>query len=194
MIEISTAKKDVVEELGELTSKAMMERHTGEFGSICFVVRRPGWVLCREQGLTLLALAAHDTKPLDGFGLFGVIKETGVDDVGLLEFATKFFTEPLYRDTELAFYRALGDRRLSLTGMLWGMFVSKRSEYKAMSKRLEDKEIEGNLKGEGLKQGGVIIFDKKGEPKYAYLEETGKDIVVADLVSAVQAVRLEQQS
>lgn len=42
MIEISTAKKDVVEELGELTSDAMLERHTGEFGSICFVVRRPG--------------------------------------------------------------------------------------------------------------------------------------------------------
>jgi hypothetical protein len=42
MIEISTATKDVVEELKELTSQAMLERHTGEFGSICFVVRRPG--------------------------------------------------------------------------------------------------------------------------------------------------------
>jgi hypothetical protein len=193
MIEVSTAKMDVVEELGELTSQAMIERHTGEFGSICFVVRRPGWVLCREQGLTLLALAAHDTKPLDGFGLFGVIKETGVDDVGLLEFALKFFTEPLYRDTGLLFYRALGDRKLSLTGMFWGM-IWRRTEFKALSQRLKDKEIEGNLKGEGIKQGGVIIFDKMGEPKFAYLEETGKDIVVADLVSAVQAVRAEQQS
>jgi hypothetical protein len=42
MIEISTAKKDVVEELNELTSRGMVERHAGEFGSICFVVRRPG--------------------------------------------------------------------------------------------------------------------------------------------------------
>jgi hypothetical protein len=143
--------------------------------------------------LTLLALAAHETKPLDGFGLFGVIKETGVDDEGLLEFANQFFTEALYRDSELAFYKALGDRKLSLTGMVWGMFVSKRAEYKAMAQRLKDKEIEGNMKGEGIKQGGVIIFDKKGDPKYAYLEETGKDIIVADLVSAVQAVRAEQQ-
>jgi hypothetical protein len=140
-----------------------------------------------------LALAAHETKPFDGFGLFGVIKETNVDDVGLLEFANQFFTEPLYRDTELAFYKALGNRKLSITGMLWGMFVSKRAESKAMAARLKDKGIEGNMKGEGLTQGGVIIFDKKGEPKYAYLEETGQDIIVADLVSAVQAVRSEQQ-
>jgi hypothetical protein len=149
--------------------------------------------LCREQGLTLLALAAHETKPLDGFGLFGVIKETAVDDVGLLEFALQFFTEPLYRDTELLFYRALGDRKLSLLPLIFGM-IWNGPETKAMKARLKDKEIEGNLKGEGIKQGGVIIFDKKGEPQYAYLEETGKDIDVADLVSAVQAVRTEQQS
>jgi hypothetical protein len=31
-----------VEELGEFTTQNMLERHTGEFGSICFVVRRPG--------------------------------------------------------------------------------------------------------------------------------------------------------
>lgn len=123
--------------------------------------------------------------------MFGVIKETGVDDVGLLEFGNKFFTETLYRDTGLLFYRALGDRKLSITGMLWGM-IWNRTEYKALMKRMKDKDIEGNLKGEGIKQGGVIIFDKTGEPKFAYLEETGKDIVVADLVSAVQAVRAAQ--
>jgi hypothetical protein len=140
-----------------------------------------------------LALAAHDTKPLDGFGLFGVIKETGVDDVGLLEFAQQFFTESLYRDTELLFYRALGDRKLSIVRLIAGM-IWNGPETKAMKKRLKDKEIEGNLVGEGIKQGGIIIFDKEGDPKYAYLEETGKDIDVVDLVSAVQAVRAEQQS
>jgi len=136
---------------------------------------------------------AHEEKPFEGFGLFGVIKETAVDDEGLLEFAQKFFTQTLYRDAELVFYKALGNRKLSILGLVWGM-VWNRTETKAMSKRLKEKDVEGNMKGEGLTQGGIVIFDKAGEPKFAYLEETGKDIVVADLVSAVRAVRAAQQA
>lgn len=124
--------------------------------------------------------------------MFGVIKETAVDDEGLLEFST-FFAETLYRDDDLVFYKALGGRKLSIMGLLWGV-IWNRKETKAMSARLEAKELEGNMKGEGLKQGGFVIFDKEGDPKYSYLEETGKDIVVADLVSAVRAVRAAHES
>lgn len=135
---------------------------------------------------------AHETKPLEGFGLFGVIKETAVDDEGLLEFST-FFPETLYRDDGLVFYKALDGWKLSMMGMLWGM-VWNRTETKAMGARLKEKELEGNFKGEGLTPGGFVIFDRRGDPKYSYLEETGKDIVVADLVSAVRAVRVAQES
>jgi len=57
-----------------------------------------------------------------------------------------------------------------------------------MNKRLKAREIEGNMKGEGLKQGGVIIFDKKGIVKYAYLEKTGDELPVGDILSAVRDV------
>lgn len=54
---------------------------------------------------------------------------------------------------------------------------------------MEKKKIDGNLKGEGLKTGGVFIFGKDGRPKYAYPEETGIPIKEDDFLKAVCAVR-----
>jgi hypothetical protein len=58
-------------------------------------------------------------------------------------------------------------------------------------KRLKVKKISGNLKGEGLIQGGIIIFDKHGNARYAYREETGSEVPIDDIISAVKMVRGE---
>mmetsp|Transcript_8483 Transcript_8483/g.17446 ORF Transcript_8483/g.17446 Transcript_8483/m.17446 type:complete len:109 (-) Transcript_8483:247-573(-) len=94
----------------------------------------------------------------------------------------------MYLDSSLSFYSALGDRKLKVpVRSLLNPF--KAYKYvKEMNKRLASKNIEGNFKGEGLKQGGVIIFDKEGIVKYAYLEETGSVLPVADILNAVRAV------
>ncbi len=54
------------------------------------------------------------------------------------------------------------------------------------------KKIAGNLKGEGLIQGGIIIFDKTGKARYAYREETGSEVPIDDIISAVKIVRGER--
>jgi hypothetical protein len=136
-------------------------------------------------------LAAHETEPFKGFGVFGVIKETGVDDEGLLEFVLQF-PDKLYRDTTLAFYEAMGGRKLSIMSMLY-KFVVKRAEMKELGKRMKEKNLKGNLKGEGKKQGGLVIFDKNGDPKYAFLEVTGNDLPVSDIIAAVNSVRSAQE-
>lgn len=137
--------------------------------------------------MTLTELAGNENKPIEGFGLFGVVKEIGVDDKGLSDFST-FYPYPLYRDENLDFYKALGNRSMSiplnpfkLVGGVFSLF--------SIQKRLKQKKIEGNMAGEGLKQGGVIIFDKHGAPKYAYYEKTGSELPVEDILAAVQAIK-----
>jgi len=68
--------------------------------------------LCREIGQTISLLAAEANSPLKDFGLFAVVKETGVDDAGLLEFYEKYYSYPTYRDADWSFYTALGNKKL----------------------------------------------------------------------------------
>ena len=134
-------------------------------------------------------LAASYDWTLDGFGICGVVKETGVDDEGLADFSTKYFGSfPLYCDKSYSFYQALGDRKAYTIPSLWTMVSG---IWSAMQRRGE-KEIEHNQKGEGIVQGGIILFDKHGNAKYAYEEETGCDLPLADIVAALDAMRREE--
>ena len=69
--------------------------------------------------------------------------------------------------------------------------LSNDKSYRNLSERLQSKNITGNMKGEGLVQGGIIIFDKAGVARYAYREETGSEIPIHDILLAIQAVRDE---
>jgi hypothetical protein len=65
---------------------------------------------------------------------------------------------------------------------------------KKLGKRMEEKKIEGNMKGEGLTTGGFLIFGSDGDPKYMYKEETGVPLDEEIFFEAVKAVRGEQSS
>ena len=142
----------------------------------------------QTQGQQLSDLAAQHDEPLNGFGIFGVVKETGVDDEGLSDFYSQSFTYPLYRDERLVFYNDFfNGRKLRLSS--FNPFKLYKG-YKKMTARLNEKGLEGNLKGEGIVQGGIIIFNKKGDAMYAYEEETGSPLPIDDIMTAVNAVKV----
>ncbi|KAK1742550.1 hypothetical protein QTG54_007115 [Skeletonema marinoi] len=166
--------KDDVSEAACIDAASVIRQHSGSLGCIAFAVRRPG-----------------EDKPLDGFGLFGVVKEVGVDDPGLYDFYNDYFTYPLYKDESQTFYTALGTRKLAIS--TWNpikMFRGMRN----MSKRLSKKNISGNYKGEGIVQGGIIIFDAAGKARFAYREKTGSEVPVEDIIAVVKELRKEGKS
>ena len=45
------------------------------------------------------------------------------------------------------------------------------------------------MKGDGIVQGGIIIFNNKGQAEYAYREETGSEVPIDDIIAAVKMVK-----
>jgi len=130
-----------------------------------------------------------DGSPLDGFDLFGIVKEVGVDDAGLAESHSKYYPYDLYRDDNLVFYNDFfGKRKLGLSSLSLNPIKIFRG-FRSLSKRIKGKSIDGNLIGEGLVKGGVILFDKDGKAKYAYQEETGTELPVDDIGAAAIAIK-----
>lgn len=120
------------------------------------------------------------------FQLWGVVKETGVDDEGLSKFYNEYYTYPLYKDEKLVLYNDFfGKRRIGLT--TWNPIALYRG-YKEMNQRLEEKKLDGNMSGEGMIQGGLIIFDNDGNVRYAYEEIIGDELDIDDIVAALQEV------
>ena len=117
--------------------------------------------------------------------MWGTVKEIGVDDEGLLEFYQDYFTFPLYRDVDRSIYAAFGSRKIALT--TWNPLRLWKG-YKEMGRRISGKQIEGNYKGEGMIQGGILVFDATGALRYAYEEDIGSPLELADIRAAVMSV------
>mmetsp|Transcript_14678 Transcript_14678/g.31616 ORF Transcript_14678/g.31616 Transcript_14678/m.31616 type:complete len:147 (+) Transcript_14678:278-718(+) len=130
---------------------------------------------------------ATTSELMKGFKLFGTVKEIGVDDEGLKEFYNEHFTYPLFKDDGLVFYNEFfGKRKIKLTTY---NPIKLYKGYKDMTQRLKEKKLDGNYAGEGLIQGGIVIFDKEGKVRYAYEEEIGKEIEMESIVDALKAIQ-----
>jgi len=140
--------------------------------------------------MTLSVLAAIHKDVFSGFEIFGIIKETGVDDEGLVDFVEKYFNYPIYCDKSYAFYHALGDRKVGLKDILnpFSFFGILCDAFQ----RITSKSIDGNMFGEGIIQGGYIIFSRDGKAKAMYQEQTGSDLRVVDLVAILDVIRGEK--
>ena len=128
-------------------------------------------------------LAAQTTD----FGFWGVIKEVSVDDEGLTEFHNTYFDFPLYRDVALETYAAFGNKSV-MTGMTWNPLRIYRG-FKEMNKRLKEKNLEGNMKGEGAIKGGVLVLNAEGDVVHAMEEITGSPLEMEEIEAAMEALR-----
>ena len=96
------------------------------------------------------------------------------DCLGVGDFATKYFPKgSVYHNPTLDFWSALGSRRLTSQKLSTYNPFKLYKSAKEMGKRQKSKGVEGNLKGEGIVQGGIMVFDGEGNLTYAYKEMTG---------------------
>ena len=103
--------------------------------------------------------------------------------LGTAAFQEKFFPYPIYQDIGLEFYDAMGKRKLtslfSWNPLKWYGLLSRMAErYKG---------VEGNLNGEGIVLGGVLVVSREKGVLYQYNEVTGDPIPVDDIAEAVRA-------
>lgn len=114
---------------------------------------------------------------------WGAVKETHVPGLG--EFHQQYFQFPLYKDEGLELYKALGNNKVRLK--TWNP-IRWFTGFRSLNTRLKSNNIEGNLKGEGLLQGGVLIF-KDGELKYGFEEDTGEPLDIDHLRGAIRSLQ-----
>lgn len=163
--------------------------------AMLLVTRRPGWVICREEALTLSS--RHKAGEFGDVGLFSIIKEiapisgAATDEIlGVGEYQSKYFLDyPVYLDERRLFYSAFGNKSLiaQLTAGSWNPFTL-YSDYTALSKRLKSQKIEGNLKGEGLIKGGLLIVKTDRTVHYLHSEQTGSLLPFDEIKAATAAL------
>lgn len=168
-----------------------------KFPTIVFAVRRPGWVLCREEGYDLSNL--HLSGSLGNSKLLGVVKEIAPcsgastdEELGLGEFQTNYFNNyPVYLDESKSFFQFLGSRSLFRDLKIsWNPFTIYRS-FKNIGDRIKSKKLEGNYRGEGLILGGILVLSPDAEVLFSYYEETGSEIPKDSLINAINQFKVE---
>ena len=102
----------LVEEVDVFTGEEVLQQNVGSVGTLVFVVRRPGWPLVRGDA-RILQSKIDASQAMEGFKFLSIVKETGVDNQGLNEFATDYFPYPSYKDQARVFYTALGSGKMS---------------------------------------------------------------------------------
>jgi hypothetical protein len=147
--------------------------------TVLFAIRRPGCGACREHGMQLAELAQEDKKVC----VVGAIKQIGVDDAALLEFYQEYFHYPIYKDANWELYKALGGRKMNPLNLL--------TKAAKLAKRYKKKNIKNvPFGGDLLTQGGVLIFDREGNLRYAYLEKYGDELDLKEIRAAIEAARI----
>ncbi|KAJ8601302.1 hypothetical protein CTAYLR_007222 [Chrysophaeum taylorii] len=146
------------------------------------VVLRP---VSSEGALEGAALKASSLWTSTGAVIFVAANDTVL---GVGEFQRDYFKNDLFLDEERDFYAYLGNRKLITLRSALGALLRPDKFYRglrAVNQRVEAKGIDGNMVGEGLTQGGVLVVAPDGQVRYTYLEKTGQEIPVDEINAAL---------
>ena len=119
--------------------------------------------------------------------LFGILKETGVDDTALMEFYSDYFSFPLYRDNDKESFRFLGNRQISVWKLL-------RTAPKVEMRYRRKKIVNIPFGGDIFTQGGILLFDKTGNLQYVYYERYGDELDMEALRFAIHKMTRPKNS
>jgi len=139
----------------------------------------------------LCALLAKESSPLP---VLAVCKETeteaGDDTLGIAEFEDKYFCGPMYHDPQRTFYEYLGNKKISLPlgKMIFNPLGTWR-DIKSMGARLKERGLDGNMKGDGLVKGGVLVIAPDDRVVHTFFEDIGNGIPEAEAAKIAEAVR-----
>ncbi len=167
-------------------------------------------MFCREDAYDLVSkyregyfdvFSAYTTTPIKVRPvLFGIVKEVAPafdantdDELGVDEFQKKYFdNHPLYLDYQKKFYELLGSRCLiDQDFFTWNPFKM-WDRVQKVNKRLKKKKIDGNIAGEGLFQGGIILFnctERKVVCTFVLLEMTSYELPVEEIKEQLELIK-----
>lgn len=125
--------------------------------------------------------------------IIGIIKEVGpvnskgeLDDaLGVADFQNEYFNFPVYLDRNMSFCKALGERKI-YSVVSWNPIKLYQS-ISRLTARTEARGITGNLAGEGIVLGGVLLVKNGRDVVYQYEEQTGSPFPVESIARAVLA-------
>lgn len=150
--------------------------------------------MCREEALEIAE--RFRSGEYTGAQLIGVIKEVApvsgaeTDEIlGVGEFQHKYFLDyPVYMDAERKFYALFGNKSLLAQPLhSWNPFTL-YSDFQTLGARLKAKGVTGNLKGEGLLKGGVMIVSAAKGVQYIHEEMTGHVMPYDDFKAALDGL------
>jgi len=112
--------------------------------------------------------------------------------LGVAEFESEFFCGPLHQDPEREFYKHLGSLPIFTWGGLGRALLNPlraKRELDELGERLKSRGIEGNMRGDGLTKGGILVISPEDEILYTFPEDPGKGVPEAECAKIVAAVR-----
>ncbi|GMI05652.1 hypothetical protein TrVE_jg12838 [Triparma verrucosa] len=141
---------------------------------------------CREEAVHLGEVLS-DPK-FSNVQAIATVKEANVerDKLGLAEFSSRYFHYgPVFLNRSKDFWTALGSR--SLLKQKWTTYnpISMVLKFRKIRRNQNRIGVAHNFKGEGILQGGIIIYDSSGEVVYVYHEKTFFDIPKEEIREAL---------